>query len=346
MPTQPAKDVARDFFWIDGETAPRSGVRARSALLGASEPMNQLRQQIAAAACTDSVVHIVGDSGAGKELAAKALHAASARRGEPFVAINCSTLPSQLFESLAFGHERGSFTGAERAHRGYFEAVEHGTLFLDEVAELSLEHQTKLLRVVEERSFRPVGATEDRPFRGRIVSATHANLKERLDQGRFRQDLYYRLNVLRLRIPPLREHPADIPELVAAFARQLNRTFTFTAGALAVLRSHSWPGNGRELRNVVERLAATCPSGTVASDDVADVIDRGGEDVSELAQLAARLLDLRHVGGRPLDAFERSLIEVALMRSKGNNSAAAASLGIGRDALRRACERLGVSRAR
>lgn len=237
-----------------------SGARYRlDDLLGDSPPMQRLRRDIAQLAERDASVLISGETGTGKELAAQALHNASPRRGGPFQAVNCGALAESLLESELFGHEEGAFTGSRRGGRkGLFEAADGGSLFLDEIGEMPLPLQTRLLRVIEEREVTRVGGTRRIPVDLRLIAASHCDLPAMVADGRFRRDLYYRLDVLRLRMPPLREHREDIPALATHFLRQITGPRpvpTLGDDALAALAAHDWPGNVRELRNVIERLA-------------------------------------------------------------------------------------------
>ena len=204
-----------------------------AALVGLSRPMESVRHMIRRVADANATVLIRGETGTGKELVARALHEMSGRRNEPFVAVNCSALPGTLIESLIFGHERGAFTGAERRTRGQLELAGGGTMLLDEIAEMPIDLQAKLLRVLEDRRFRPLGAEEERPLMARIVASTHVDLQRRIHEGRFREDLYYRLNVVTLQVPSLAERVEDIPELVSSFSGELPRKLRFTENAMA-----------------------------------------------------------------------------------------------------------------
>ena len=235
-------------------------------LLGASAPMQALREMIARVARSQAPVHISGESGTGKELVAKLIHETGPRREAPFVPVNCGAIPNELMESELFGHKRGSFTGAVSDKQGLIQSAEGGTLFLDEVADLPLHMQVKLLRVIQEKSVRPVGETREVPVDVRILSATHRNLAELVAQGRFREDLYYRINVIELRVPPLRERREDLPELAAGILRRLSLrlgvpTPVLDPAALELLRAHPFPGNVRELENVLERALTLCEAG-------------------------------------------------------------------------------------
>ena len=258
----------------------------------------------------NATVLIRGETGTGKELVARALHEVSGRRNEPFVAVNCSALPGTLIESLIFGHERGAFTGAERRTRGQLELAGGGTMLLDEIAEMPIELQAKLLRVLEDRRFRPLGAEEERPLQARILASTHVDLQRRIAEGRFREDLYYRLNVVTLHVPPLAERGEDIPELVASFSADLPRKLRFTESAMTWLERRPWPGNVRELRNVVERVSLLSETDTIDVPTLEELanppgagnarleIDKDGAVAPRLAR-AARLQARCHRARRP-----------------------------------------------
>jgi two-component system response regulator GlrR len=219
-------------------------------------------------AATDASVFIVGESGTGKELLAQAIHRASARRNHPFIAINCGAIPEQLLESELFGHVKGAFTGAVREHKGLFQAADAGTLFLDEIGDMALSLQVKLLRVLQERQVRPVGSAQSFDIDVRVISATHRNIETDMAQGRFREDLYYRLNVVALKLPPLAERPEDVPllanhflaKLAQKYAKQIN---SIAADAVGLLVSAPWPGNVRQLYNVIEQAVALCNTSLV-----------------------------------------------------------------------------------
>lgn len=239
---------------------------------GRSAAALQLNRMIDQVAPHDTTVLILGESGTGKEVASRALHARSARRDKPFVAINCGAIPPDLLESELFGHEKGSFTGALTQRKGRFEMAEGGTLLLDEIGDMSLPMQVKLLRVLQERCFERVGGTTTIKCDVRVIAATHRNLEERIANGEFREDLFYRLNVFPIEMPALRERGEDLPDLVAAITRQLSESgrgqVSLASDAIAVLRHYAWPGNVRELSNLLERLAVLHPGGTVRAADL------------------------------------------------------------------------------
>ncbi len=314
-----------------------------SGILGSSREMESVRKLIMRVADADATVLIRGETGTGKELVARALHEASPRRDQPFVAVNCSALPGPLMESLLFGHERGAFTGAERRARGQFEQAGAGTILLDEIAEMPADLQAKLLRVLEDRTFRPLGSETIVPLRARVLAATHVDLEGRMTTGRFREDLFYRLNVVRIELPSLAERADDVPELIVAFATKLHRKLRFTDGAMTWLAHRPWHGNVRELRNLIERLAL------LAEDDYIDVpvLEALCGPVSpvqgrnEIDRLARALLALPDRLGSKLAVMERAVLHHAIEVCGGNKSAAARMLGVDRRALERKWERLG-----
>ena len=227
-------------------------------LIGTSTQIEKVRQMITKVAPTNSSVLLTGETGTGKELAAKSIHQLSGRKLEPFVAINCAAIPSELLESELFGHERGAFTGALSTREGIFELAGRGTVFLDEIGDMPLLMQSKLLRTLEDRKVQRVGGKKVLPLKARFIFATHRNLKDAIHKNLFRHDLYYRVNVFPIRLPSLKERPEDVPLLVQALARKLaqreGKKIIFAAGALKYLQKHSWHGNIRELRNMVERF--------------------------------------------------------------------------------------------
>jgi len=257
---------------LDAEQLGGVGPAADSGPTGNSGAVQRLRRMIAQVAPFDTTVLVLGESGTGKEVAARAIHQQSARRDGPFVAINCGAIPPELLESELFGHEKGAFTGALSARKGRFEMAEGGTLLLDEIGDMSLPMQVKLLRVLQERSFERVGGNQTIRCNVRVIAATHRNLEERIAEGQFREDLFYRLNVFPIEMPPLRERREDLPALVDTIAAQLARTgrgeVRFAESALAALAGYHWPGNVRELTNLVERLAVLHPGGLVRLEDL------------------------------------------------------------------------------
>ena len=316
--------------------------RARSAppttpedIVGGSGAMERVRERIRQAAPTDSRVLVTGESGTGKELVASAIHHQSRRARGPFVSVNSAAIPRELIESEMFGHERGAFTGATARRRGRFEQADGGTLFLDEVGDLSADAQAKLLRALESGEIQRVGASQSIPVDVRVVAATNHDLEAAMRDGGFRSDLYYRLNVLPIHLPPLRERLEDLPALTEHLMDRLRRRQGLnppTPGpdALAAMRRYGWPGNVRELANVCERLAILHPGAVVDGRDVEALLPRRGAASSSLADR--------------LDAFEREQIEAALAAADGNIAEAARRLETDRPNLYRRMKRLGIER--
>jgi DNA-binding NtrC family response regulator len=309
-------------------------------MVGTSPEVQRLRGQLQRVATSDRPVLIFGPTGAGKELAVRSIHAMGCHPDAPLLDLNCGAFPASLIESQLFGHERGAFTGAERRQDGFFTAVGRGTLFLDEIAELQLDLQAKLLRVLESGTFRPIGATAAKQFTGRVVAATHVDLEKAVDEGRFRADLFYRLNVLEVHVPALADRREDIPALVAHFAAMNQRPLVFSDDAIAHLSSRSWPGNIRELRNLIERVAVFAPDGPIDEQVILSVggksrVEKSGTALAELARAVLR-------GPEPdkLRAVETALVEEALRLTGGRKAAAARLLGVHRKAIERRVERL------
>ncbi|MBX7078571.1 MAG: sigma-54 dependent transcriptional regulator [Nannocystaceae bacterium] len=324
-----------------GSSAAVAGARALAAIVGRAPATRRLRRIIERIAPSDRAVLVHGPTGTGKELVVQALHQLGLHPEAPLVDVNCGAIPEALMESLLFGHVRGAFTGADAAQEGYLGAVGHGTLFLDEVAELPLLLQAKLLRVLETRRFRRVGSTEERRFHGRVVAATHADLRRACVERRFREDLYYRLAVLGIEVPPLAERREDIPLLVAHFAALQPRVMRFTAAAQAELGARAWPGNIRQLRNAIDRLAVTCDAESIDVADLHEHLEPADEALHGAPQslagvppdLASALLRLD--GHDKLAAVESLLIDAAMRQYGGNKSAAARALGVHRKVLER-----------
>jgi DNA-binding NtrC family response regulator len=310
--------------------------------VGTTAPARRLRETIQRVATSDRPVLVTGPTGAGKEVVVRALHACGAHPEAPFIDLNCGALPPNLIESQLFGHERGAFTGADRRSVGFFASVGEGTLFLDEIAELPLDLQSRLLRVLETGTFRPVGATAVERFVGRVVAATHAELAERVRRGEFREDLYYRLNVLEIRVPSLAERVDDIAALVAHFAARQTRRMVFSADAFELMRRHSWPGNVRELRNLIDRLSVFAPDGPITAEVIQAVTnDQQKPRANAVTELVRAVL--RGPEGDKLQAAEALLIEEALRLTDGNKAAAARLLGVNRKVVERRCERLAAT---
>ena len=289
-----------------------------------SPPMRDVLELASRVARHNTPVLITGESGTGKEVIARAIHRMSPRNERSFTAANCGAIPEQLLESELFGHTKGAFPGATTDHAGLFELADGGTLFLDEIADVSPGLQAKILRVLEEGQVRRLGGRDARKIDVRVLAATGRAVEQAVERGEFRSDLYYRLNVVRLHIPPLRERPEDIPELVTHFARQmaqrLGHPVSITPGALTALTHHSWPGNVRELRNTLERAAVLGVGGPLDSKDFA--LSNGSGSGQNGAPNGS--LDLR----AQVEAVEREVIQRALQTSKGNRRQAASLLGI------------------
>jgi two-component system response regulator PilR (NtrC family) len=314
----------------------------RARLIGRSAVMEQLREMIARVSRSQAPVHIFGESGTGKELVARMIHESGARRDGAFVAVNCGAIPTELMESELFGHKRGSFTGAVADKQGLVQSAEGGTLFLDEVADLPLHMQVKLLRVVQEKTVRPIGESREETVDVRILSATHKNLAELVGQGQFREDLFYRINVIELRVPSLRERPEDIPEIAAAILTRLGRRMGAAApriadDALALLATYPFPGNVRELENVLERALTLCVGGTITAEHIKlRSTSRPSETAAAPAAAEGAAL------GEHLEGIERDAIVKALEKTRYNKTAAAKLLGMSFRALRYRIKKLGI----
>lgn len=302
-------------------------------LVGESATCQRLHALIERFAPTDRTLLICGETGSGKEVVARRIHAHSQHARAAFIDVNCGAIPENLIEAELFGHAKGAFTGATGYRPGYFQQAGKGTLFLDEIGELPLALQPKLLRILETRSFRPLGATEALPFEGRVITATHRDLLTMVKEGRFREDLYYRLAVFVLEVPTLAQRREDIPALVAHFCACQPRPLTFTAAALQRLSAHNWPGNIRQLRNVIDQIAVLAESPLVDIDALEGFLEPPPPEGDASAALADALLNLE--GPDKLARAEALLIDRALARCHGNKSAAAQLLGVGRKTIER-----------
>jgi two-component system NtrC family response regulator len=307
-------------------------------IVGASRQMERVFDVVRKVADSEAAVLITGESGTGKELVARSIHAHSGRRDAPFVAINCAAIPRDLLESELFGHVKGAFTGAVKDKTGRFQLAEGGTLFLDEVGELPLELQPKLLRALQEKVVEPVGGTMAHKLDVRLVAATNLDMEKALAEGTFREDLYYRLSVIPIHLPPLRERPDDIPLLLRYFcAKHGNPQVGFDRGALDMLVKYGWPGNVRELENTVERLLIMRNSDTIAPEDLPDKIRSGigaPSGTSAVINLPPE--------GYSLEQLEREVVVAALERSNWNQTAAARFLRIPRHTLIYRMEKYGI----
>jgi two-component system nitrogen regulation response regulator NtrX len=315
----------------------RDQLRARYRIIGQSVPIKALRQQLALTSPTNSRVLIYGESGTGKELVARALHAGSLRAARPFVEVNCAAIPEELIESELFGHRKGAYTGAAEDKRGKFQLADGGTLFLDEVGDMSLRTQAKVLRVLDEQRFTPIGAPASVQVDTRVIAATNKNLEEEINRERFREDLFYRLNVIPFYVPPLRERIEDIPvladfflaEFAAAYGR---RKKELAPDAVKVLQGHTWPGNVRELRNLIERLVIMTSSERVEARNLPPELYRarpGAVAAGTLQEARAR--------------SERDFILSKLQENSWNVSRTAVAIGIERSHLHRKMKTLGIS---
>jgi len=329
-------------------------------IVGASPAMQQIFKAVGKVAGTDLTVLLRGESGTGKELIARAVHENSRRKGRPFVPVNCAAIPRDLLESELFGHERGAFTGAVSSRRGRFEQAEGGTLFLDEIGDMDLTLQTKLLRVLQERRIERLGAEGSVAVDVRIVAATNQDLEAAVARRSFREDLFYRLNVMAIHLPPLRDRREDIPALVehflALFAREQRAAPKLVSPeAMAMLQAYAWPGNVRELENGVKRAAALATTTLILPDHLPDAVRRAGGGQAEragepfpaewLRGELARLQGERDGSLRDyfVDALERPLLGLVLRRTGGNQVKAAELLGINRNTLRKRIRELGLS---
>ncbi|HLZ42042.1 MAG TPA: sigma-54 dependent transcriptional regulator [Candidatus Sulfotelmatobacter sp.] len=304
------------------------------------EAMRRVMAQVERVAASESRVCILGETGTGKELVARTIHEKSARSAGPFVTLNCAAVPAELIESELFGHEKGSFTGASGRHIGKFEQADQGTIFLDEIGDMPLAMQAKLLRVLEEGEVERIGGDKPLAVNVRVVVATHRDLEARVREEKFRQDLFHRIYVFPLSLPPLRERREDIPALVEHFAAQVCaqngwKTVPFTPDATEALQSHAWPGNVRELRNIVERLMLLAPDGQVDLETVQMAIPKTSTTANVSLAGSGPLADR-------VQSFEREVILSELKRSHNNMSVAAKALGLERSHLYKKAEQLGI----
>jgi two-component system, NtrC family, nitrogen regulation response regulator NtrX len=319
----------------------REKLDERSQLIGETGVMRALREQIAMAAPTNGRVLIHGENGSGKELVARAVHAHSARRERAFIEVNCAAIPEELIESELFGHERGAFTGAHARRRGRFELADGGTIFLDEIGDMSFKTQAKVLRALEEQSFERIGGKDTVKVDVRVIAASNRNLEALIRDGRFREDLFYRLNVIPIEVPPLRARAEDIPLLVDHFIRTFSsengkRVKTLSGEALAYFLAYDWPGNVRELRNMVERLVIMAPRTVIEAEDL-PVPLRPKEGWGEGGEARERTLR------EARDGFERAYILAELRANDWNVTRASERLGIERSHLYRKIKAYGIA---
>jgi len=321
-------------------------------LLGTSPAMQQLREMIGRVARSQAPVYIYGESGTGKELVARLIHQSGARSEAPFVPVNCGAIPTELMESELFGHKRGSFTGAVADKKGLIQTAEGGTLFLDEVADLPLHMQVKLLRVVQEKTVRPVGESREERVDVRILSATHRNLSELVATGRFREDLFYRINVIELRVPALRERRGDIRDLATSILERMSRRMKIDAPAISqeamqALEAYAFPGNVRELENIIERALTLTTSGVITLEHVkvqpaTSFMMQGAEAIEPSVATYPNAELSGHALGHQLEDIERAAIIKALEQTRYNKTAAAKLLGMTFRALRYRVKKLGI----
>ncbi len=318
----------------------RESHQSKYRILGESVPMKALRQQMALMAGTNGRVLIYGESGTGKELVAHAIHSLSRRAEEPFIEVNCAAIPEELIESELFGHNRGSFTSAHESKIGKFQKADRGTLFLDEVGDMSLRTQAKVLRALEEQRFEPVGASEFVQVDVRVVAATNKNLEEEIERGNFREDLFYRLNVIPFHMPPLRERAEDIPLLADAFLQEFTTAYgrkpkELTQEAYTILQDYHWPGNVRELRNLIERIVILNPQVRIDARHIPVSVTRRAL-VERPADRFGSLQEVR-------EAAEREYIQKKLEEANGNVTRTAEMLGLERSNLYRKMKTLGIA---
>lgn len=320
----------------------RERERQRYQISGHSRAITELKDQIKIVAPTEAWVLIVGENGTGKEIVAHTMHRLSKRNTKPFIEVNCAAIPEDLIESELFGHEKGAFTGATTMKRGKFDQANEGTLFLDEIGDMSLRAQSKVLRILQEQRFERVGGNRTIRVDTRVIAATNKNLEEEIAKGTFRDDLYFRLNVIPIRVPPLRERVDDIPELVDEFLDEFSldtkKECNFlTSDALELLKKYSWPGNVRELRNLIERTAIMCPSAAISAKDIPSPFNtsRIGENKQEPLFSFGTLKEAREV-------FEKSFIASKLRQFEGNITKTAEAIGVERSNLHKKIKTYGL----
>ena len=310
-------------------------------LTGNSGPILELKEMIGLVAPTNAWILIMGENGTGKELVARSIHRQSKRAQKPFIEVNCAAIPEDLIESELFGHEKGAFTGATEKKRGKFDLANEGTIFLDEVADMSLKAQAKILRVLEEKKFERVGGSKLIATDVRVLAATNKDLEKEMEEGRFRQDLYYRLNVIPLRIPPLRERKEDIPLLVSRFLMEFvlkegETEKSITEDALTVLMEHNWPGNVRELKNIVERVVIMTPSDVISGSDIPLLVKESQNVDGDNSWYAINSYRLAKMN------FEKQYLVRKLRQYEGNVSRTAEAIGLERSNLHRKIKNYGL----
>ena len=323
------RDLERKNIELEAELRDKYSIEN---MVGQSGVMQDVYKMIGKVAPSDATVLILGESGTGKELVARAIHTLSVRREHPFVAVNCAAFPENLLESELFGYEKGAFTGADRRKLGHFELAGEGAIFLDEIAEMTPAIQVKLLRVLQDRKFLRLGGTEAIAVKARVITATNRVLEDMIKDGTFREDLYYRINVFPITLPPLRRRPEDVPELVTHFLEKIKPGSAITPAAMAKLRAYDWPGNVRELENVIERALIMAGDRPVDVDDLPFHLQ---ED-----RTPTTLFDIPDEG-IDLEEVEKKLLYRAIEKAQGNKSRAAKLLGITRRKLYSMLERFG-----
>jgi two-component system nitrogen regulation response regulator GlnG len=358
---QKAADVTAEVSLLKQEI--KQHYQLDRTIIGQSQPMQRIYKVLGKIAPSDVTVLIYGESGTGKELIARAIHFNSPRLGKPFIALNCAAIPRELLESELFGHEKGAFTGATDKKIGKFEQAKDGTLFLDEIGDMPLELQAKLLRVLQEKEITRTGGSATIQVNARIVAATNQNLKEKVQNKEFREDLYYRLNVVPLELPPLRERREDIPSLVDFFLAKAGEDYGtaatgLTKEAMALLYNYAWPGNVRELENIIQRAALLSPDALLNAADFPSLVvghTSSGNNASleglinqklqsALAQID--LQDMNNLYDMVLHQMERPLINIVLEKTRGNQVKAAEVLGINRNTLRKKIQMLNIAAKR
>jgi two-component system response regulator PilR (NtrC family) len=323
------RDIVENALRVDATSADDN-----SNLLGDSAPMHELRDLVDRVARSQAPVHISGESGTGKELVAKLIHDSGPRAAGPFVPVNCGAIPAELMESEFFGHRKGSFTGAIKNKIGLIQSADGGTLFLDEIADLPLAMQVKLLRVIQEKTVRPVGAAEEETANARILSATHKKLSDMVAEGDFREDLYYRINVIELHVPALRDRGDDISILAEHIMNRLSTTVRLDEGAKQALLSYAFPGNVRELENMLERAVTLCSSGTISESD----LNMRTQTSTQTDSASTANTNL----GEQVEDVQRQAIVDALEKTRYNKTAAAKLLGLSFRQLRYRIKKLGI----
>jgi len=319
----------------------REQARPSPGLSGRSPVISEVKRQIELVAPTSASILITGENGTGKEVAARLIHAKSKRADKPMIAVNCAAIPEELIESELFGHEKGAFTGAGERKRGKFDLAHKGTLFLDEIADMSLKTQAKILRILQEQRYERVGGTRTISVDARVIAATNRDLLKEIKAGTFREDLYYRLNVIPIHVPALRERPEDIPDLVDEFLEQYARRTTVAAKtispeALEAVKAYDWPGNVRELKNLIERLVILAPEPVIRPEDLPEPFSSAG--LAAVPGEALRQPTLRQARA----VFERRYISTRLAELEGNITATAEALGIERSHLYKKMRALGL----